>query len=308
MGVTGNWAFIVNPVAGNGFASDYVPTVKQKIKDYSVNAELFFTSRPGHARELSSDLIAQGFDHIIVVGGDGTINEAAYGLMDNKDITFGVVAAGTGNDFIQILGFSDTFSDKDWDVLFEKKKILIDVGQCNGRYFLNGMGLGFDAQVASENYAEAGEVKSGSKSKYIWHILKNLVFFKEKTMYALEKDNRIEQKFFMNTISIGRRFAGGYYLTPNAIANDGLLDICLVGELSLGGRINLFMKVPTGSHTNHPKVKIYQTEKLILEFDHEVPHHLDGELYFAKKFEVSILPQKLNIIYNPSGTHYFNVQ
>ena len=305
---SGKWAFIVNPVAGNGFAREYVATVQEQIKRFAVEGDIVFTEHMGHARLLSAQLARDGYDPVIVVGGDGTVNEAAHGLLDFPGITMGVIPAGTGNDFIQILGFKERFSEADWPIFFETHKVLMDVGQCNEHIFLNGMGLGFDAQVAAENYSREGEVKSGSKSKYFWHIIKNLAFFEEKSFYLVDQDTRQQNRFFMNTISIGRRFAGGYFLTPTAIANDGFLDICMVAPLSLPGRLNLFLKVPKGRHVGHPKVHYYQTDKLILEFDEEVPHHLDGELRFAKSFQIGILPQKMNMIYNPYGPHYFNIQ
>jgi diacylglycerol kinase (ATP) len=307
MAVKGNWAFILNPVAGNGFAGDYINVVEDKIKNYKVQGEIFLTHAKGHARTLSGELAEKGYDHIVAVGGDGTINEVAFGLVDKQNVTFGAVAAGTGNDFIQVLGFTEYFSERDWEIFFEVNQIKMDIGQCNDNYFFNGMGLGFDAQVAAENYTPDNEAKSGSKSKYLWHIVKNLMFFDEKIMYLMENDQKSEITFFMNTIAIGRRFAGGYYLTPNALANDGLLDVCMVGDLNIGGRINLFMKVPKGAHIGHPKVTYYQTDKLIIEFDDEVPHHLDGELFFAKNFEIQILPQSMNTIYNPYGNHFFAI-
>ena len=108
----------------------------------------------------------------------------------------------------------------------------LDVGRCNGNLFFNGMGLGFDAQVAAENYEAPGQIKQGGgKSKYIWHILKTLLFFKEQKMMIEANGEKNESLSFLNTISIGRRFAGDFYLTPKAYADDGLLDICMVKKM-----------------------------------------------------------------------------
>ena len=146
------WAFIVNPTAGCGFAGKYVDTLKKMISRHRVDAEILFTERIGHASELAENADARGRNPIVAVGGDGTMNEIARPLVGRKDITLGIVPAGTGNDFVQILGFPNRFRDADWDVFFEGRSISMDAGFCNGRVFLNGMGLGFDAQVASENY------------------------------------------------------------------------------------------------------------------------------------------------------------
>jgi diacylglycerol kinase family enzyme len=181
----------------------------------------------------------------------------------------------------------------------------MDVGQCNDKIFLNGMGLGFDAQVAAENYTGPGEVKPGGKSKYIWHILKTLLFFKEKKMTVISGGNTHETDCFINTIANGRRFAGSFFLTPKAIANDGLLDVCSIKKLTLFQRLNILLRVPKGTHITDPKVNYYQTDKLSLEFPSEVPFHVDGELFFSKHFEVSALQGALRIIYNPEGNHFF---
>ena len=228
-------------------------------------------------------------------------------LLHEKNVTIGIVPAGTGNDFIQILGFPDRFEEEHWKVLFEKNTISMDVGLCNGLPFLNGMGLGFDAQVAAENYTEPGKVKKGGKYKYIYHILKTLLLYKEKRMTVLSAETKHETDCFINTVSIGRRFAGGFFLTPKAIANDGLLDVCMIEKLSLPERIMILPKVPKGTHLQNKKVNYYQTGKIEIEFSHEVPFHLDGELHFSKHFDISILPGAVNIIYNPSGNHFFRI-
>ena len=299
------WVFIINPVAGNGYAKSLRPKVEEMIHKYSINALVLYSEKPGHAAQLARYYARNGSKYIIGVGGDGTLNEIASVLIHEKNVAIGIVPAGTGNDFIQILGFPNRFEEKQWEVLFEKKTISIDVGLCNGLPFFNGMGLGFDAQVAAENYVKPGEVKKGGKYKYIYHILKTLLLYKEKRMTVLSAENKHETDCFINTISIGRRFAGGFFLTPKAIANDGLLDVCMIEKLSLLERFMLLPKVPGGTHLQNNKVNYYKTSKLEIGFSHEVPFHLDGELYFSKHFDVTILPGAIKIIYNSSGSHFF---
>ena len=301
------WVFIINPIAGNGYAKSLKHKIEEMLVKYSIDASIVFTEKVGHAAQLAKQFAANGSKYIIGVGGDGTFNEIASSLLHNKNVTIGIVPAGTGNDFIQILGFPNRFEEEHWKILFEKKTNSLDVGLCNGLAFLNGMGLGFDAQVAAENYVEPGKVKLGGKHKYIYHILKTLLFYNEKRMTVLSEGNGHESNCFINTISIGRRFAGGFFLTPKAIANDGLLDVCSIKELSLLQRLNILLKVPKGTHIHDKKVNYYQTSKIEIEFTHEVPFHLDGELHFAKHFDISILPGAVNVIYNPSGNHFFRV-
>ncbi len=299
------WAFIVNPIAGNGYALSVVPKIEEAIIAHDINGKIVFTERSGHATELSMELMKEGYNYIIAVGGDGTVNEVSQPLVNASDITVGVVPAGTGNDFIQVLGFSDRFEDSEWDILFKAEIKTMDTGSCNGRVFLNGMGLGFDAEVAAENYTEPGKVKKGGKHKYIWHIIKTLLFFNERNMSVTDGNNHSETDCFINTIAVGRRFAGGFFLTPGAIADDGLLDVCMIRKLGLLQRFRLLLKVPSGEHINDKRVNYYKTNKIEINFGEEVPFHVDGELGYAATFDVRSNPGSLRIIYNPDGNHYF---
>jgi YegS/Rv2252/BmrU family lipid kinase len=301
------WRFIVNPTAGGGFGKSLLPELEQQLARRSLDASICVTERHNHAIELSRNSMENGHTHIIAVGGDGTMNEVAGPLIGQKQLITGLIPAGTGNDFIQILGFPDRFADEHWDMFFRQSAIKMDVGQVNGLHFLNGMGLGFDAQVAAENYVEPGEVAvGGGKGKYIWHIIKTLLFYKEGRVTIHSRKQVQETDCFINTISIGRRFAGSFFLTPGAIANDGLLDVCMIKKLNLLQRFKILSMVPKGSHITDKKVDYYQAKTIRVDFEKKVPFHVDGELYFDTNFEVSLLPTALNIIYNPEGKHFFN--
>ncbi|MFC1670753.1 diacylglycerol/lipid kinase family protein [Spirochaetota bacterium] len=299
------WLFIVNPVAGNGYSMKLSKTIPAILKQYNTKGHLVYTESKGHATELAAKGIADGFKNIAAVGGDGTISEVTQAIIGHDGITLGAIAAGTGNDFIQILGFTDHFTEEDWKIFFQYNIIPMDVGKCNDKYFINGMGLGFDAQVASENYNDGEKVKGGSKYKYIWHIIKTLFLYREEEVNINGKDKNGTYKCLLNTIANGRRFAGDYYLTPRAIANDGLIDVCMIDESKLLGRIKILLKLPKGEHLDDEPVHYYQTDKLKLEFNEEVPYHIDGELFFASSYDISVLSGKMPIVYNPKGNHYF---
>ena len=306
MGNKEKWVFIVNPTAGGGYGKVIIPELEQQLSARVMDWEIIQTERHGHATELSEQYLERGFTHIIAVGGDGTMNEVSKPLINKPNITTGIIPAGTGNDFIQILGFPDRFAEEHWDTFFQQNINPMDAGLVNGMHFLNGMGLGFDAQVAAENYVEPGKVAGGNgKGKYIWHILKTLLFYRECRVVITSRGNHKETDCFINTISNGRRFAGSFLLTPEAIADDGLLDVCMIKKLNLLQRLKILSMVPKGTHTKDEKVDYYQTEKLNIEFGKKVPFHVDGELYFDTSFEVSLMPSALNIIYNPAGDHFF---
>jgi diacylglycerol kinase (ATP) len=299
------WIFIVNPIAGNSFAVTLVPEIEKKIKEYNIDGEILLTERKGHAEELSKMSADNGVKYIIAVGGDGTFNEVARSLINNREVIAGIIPAGSGNDYCQILGFPNRLTESDWEVLFNKNIITQDVGTVNGSIFLNGLGIGFDAEVAAQNYTEEGMVRKGGSDKYIWHIVKTLLFFREKKMIVISDGKRHETDCFMNTISIGRRFAGSFFVTPKAIANDGLLDICSIKKLNLFHRFRLLLKVPKGTHITDRRVNYFQSSSVDLEFPKEVPYHVDGELFFARTFKIRIIPDGLNVLYNPEGNHFF---
>ncbi len=301
------WGFIVNPIAGSGFAATCEATARQMMSRHGVAGEVALTRGKGHATELAASFADRGFAYVVAVGGDGTMSEAAQALVGRADVTFGGVAAGTGNDFIHILGFPDRFADAQWAALFSATTAAMDVGRCNGRYFINGMGLGVDAQIAYENYhmENGGEVRKGGKSKYTWHILKNILLYREKPVRFTMGGSTIEQKSFLNTIANGRRLAGGLHLTPRALANDGLLDICMTDPLSLPARFGMLSAVTKQAHLGRPRVHYTQTDRATFEYGDEVPAHLDGELIFARRFEIDVLPASLRVIIDPQGGHYF---
>ncbi|MCU0454876.1 MAG: diacylglycerol kinase family lipid kinase [Bacteroidales bacterium] len=302
------WIFIVNPIAGNGFARTLVPEIEKQIARHGIDGQIVFTERIGHATELSKSFLEKGYKYFISVSGDGTLNEMARPLVNNKDVVVGIIPAGTGNDFIQILGFPGRFGEKEWEIFFRKNTRKMDAGTVNDMIFLNGMGLGFDAEVAAENYTETGEVKKGGAYKYILQIIKVLLFFREKKMKLLSEGDQHETDCFINTISIGRRFAGSFFLTPEALADDALLDVCSIRKLNLYNRFRLLLKVPKGEHIRDKMVHYFKTPALEIEFAEKVPFHVDGELNFAKSFSVKVIPGALNIIYNPDGNHFFKRQ
>jgi diacylglycerol kinase (ATP) len=304
---TDGWVFIVNPIAGNGFGASCEATARAMMKAHGITGEVVLTRAKGHATELAARHARDGFRTIVGVGGDGTLGEVAQALVSHPEVAFGAVAAGTGNDFIHMLGFPDRFTEQDWTALFQGDTAPMDIGRCNGKFFINGMGLGFDAQVAYENYhmENGGEVRGGSKSKYTWHIVKNLVLYRERTMRVTIDGRTEERRSFLNTISNGRRIAGGLMLTPRALADDGMLDYCSTDVLSLPHRLRGLVAVSRHTHLSDPLFRYVQTARIDVEFDEEVPAHLDGELIFATRFAIDILPGAVHAIIKKAGGHYF---
>jgi len=298
------WVFIINPVAGNGFGLSQADKIKEMIDKYDLDADVVYTERRGHASELSKEYAQNGYKYIIAVGGDGTFNEVAAPLVFNKDVITGQISGGTANGTNEIAGFPDRFHEKDWESFFKANVISMDVGLCNEKiFFFTGVQFGLAVQVA-QKFNESRE--AGKKQNYLWLVLKTILFFKEKRMIVISEGKRTETDCFINTVSNGARtYAKSFLLTPTAIANDGLLDICSIMKLSLPQRIRILLSVPKGTHLKDKKVQYYQTPKLSLEFPVNVPFHADGEIFYAQHFELSVIHDGLNLIYNPEGDHHF---
>jgi diacylglycerol kinase (ATP) len=184
---------------------------------------------------------------------------------------------------------------------------MMDAGRCNGRYFINGMGLGFDAHVAAENYRvdANGQAVRGKGSNYMWMIIKALLTYREKPMRVTLQGKMEARRGFLNTIANGRRLAGGMYLTPRALADDGLLDVCMCDPLSLPMRFKELLSVMRRTHLADPVMQYLQTDRIGYEFDSEVPAHADGELFFSRRFDIDVAAGSLRTIFNPAGDHYF---
>jgi diacylglycerol kinase (ATP) len=303
------WVFIVNPVAGGGYAGSCVGTLRQAMQRHGVDGEIVLTKARGHATELAAGHAARGVPRIVGVGGDGTFGEIAQGLAGRPGVLFGAVAAGTGNDFVHALGFPGRFAEPQWAALFAATAAGMDVGRCNGRCFVNGMGLGFDAQVALENYRSTdGGVKPGSRSKYTWHIVKNLFGYRERPMRVTLDGRTVEQRSFLNTIANGRRLAGGIPITPRALVDDGLLDVCMTDPLNLLERFRELGSFTKGAHLGDPVVHYRQVDRACFEFDGEAPAHLDGEVISGRRFDIEVLPRGLRAIYDPAGAHCFGLR
>lgn len=300
------WAFIVNPVAGSGYAAAYEATVRKDADRFGLGSDFHRTEYPGHARTLAAELSARGAEVVAVVGGDGTISEAAQGLGGTPTV-LAPIGAGTGNDFESITGFSERFREDDWDALMQGHVARMDLGVCNGRRFINGMGFGFDAAVAAENYSPDGAVKPGGKGKYMGHILKHLLLYREGlARYEPSGGGLHYSDFgFLNTIAVGRRMAGGFMLTPHAVADDGFLDFCRIERLRLHERLRYLLAVMKVRHTGLAKTHMERLEGMVVEFERESPYHVDGELLFAKRLEIGIEKAALAISFNPAGTTAF---
>lgn len=285
-------ALIVNPASGRGKALSLLPRVVAWCEKHKVEFKLLATSGPGDATRLARTARFDGCERIVVLGGDGTINETGQAIF-NTNVTLGVLPGGSGNDFIKMISRSGKLDDHLKTAFFGKPH-KIDVGLANGRPFLNATGIGFDAQVA----AEAARIKwLSGKWVYLLAVLKVLKNFSS-YQFDVEIDQmKSNQKATLICVGNGKSTGGGFFLTPQAKFDDELLDICIIEEIP---KIKIFSYLPralNGTHVRLPGVRIYRSRKIVIRSSEKFPVHIDGEIISEPldKMEITLDRRKLNV-------------
>jgi len=241
-------AYIINPEAGKGKGYKTYQKIKSFISTNSIPSTVFQTNAPRHAIEIAKKS-SEEFDRIIIVSGDGTLNEVINGLDLEKNILCGLLPAGSGNDFARSMTLSkDIF--KLLNVYYSENPPIIrsNVGNVEiqsdnnknilSTRFINSLGIGFDAYVAYIN--QNSKILSGTAS-YIVAIIKALVDFKSvKFIASIDKYNISSESLFI-AIGNGKTIGGGLYLTPDALIDDNLLDLSTVDKMS---RLKLLRLLP----------------------------------------------------------------
>lgn len=290
---------ICNPIAGRGRAAQLLPQIRNKLHSLGIGSDAVFTQNPGDGIRLASEARQAGFSLVIAIGGDGTINEVANGLLlaahDQVAGPLGIIPVGTGNDFFKMLS-----EQGDWQSACERiaqeKYRRIDVARVNDRYFINNVGIGFDAQVG----IDAQKIRwLRGQAVYLAALAYNMLYTYRTPRVQLHLDGRLfDQPITLCTIGNGRCSGGSFWLTPHAQIDDGLLDVCLVDGLSKARMLGLVPRVMAGTHIHDRAVKVIHAQQVTITSDDPLPVHADGEILYtaAHKLEIQLLPAKLDVI------------
>jgi len=270
-------ALLYNSHAGKGKAHRLAILLEQKLQEINCPFELFRDAWPV---ELTA------YSDIWIVGGDGTLNYFINKYHDCKLPLF-IFMGGTGNDFAWKLYGNKNFQDCFQIALnaFPKK---IDAGICNERYFLNGVGIGFDGEIVKS--IRRDKILFSGHLAYYAAVIRKIFFFKEKELEVNTNQVCWKERSFMLTIANGSRYGGGFLVAPQSMVDDGLLDVVLIPRISILQRLNLLLGASKGKHlkiariTKSGYVSVRANEKLYA--------HYDGEPIGAKTFEISIVPSK----------------
>lgn len=298
--------FIINPKSGKERFNQRIRRLKALLERDSFAYEFQITTKPGHATALAEKATASGlFDRIVAVGGDGTINEVANGMirvcMQDKDRpgnypALGIIPAGLGNDTARGLGIPRGLKDA-YTVLIQGSTRYIDAGEVNGRFFINGVGVGYDGAVMSEMY----EIRRKGKILSGWIYFKCLLRqFRQFTPLPLrlEIDNNSlpPRRYLMVLTANGTAVGGIFNLTPKASLDDGLLDILLVEAIPKHTFLLNIHRAIMGKHLSLRQVSYYMSKKVTIKSDNPVPCHIDGESYYNNQFSIRLLPKALKIV------------
>lgn len=222
------YAFVVNPIAGTGFALEAMERIEQKLQAENRAYRVFQTEAPGHGTVIAADLARDPqVTAVISVGGDGTAEEVAAGLKHTQK-PMGIIPAGTGNDFIKSAGIpSDPLQAL--DRIFSGQAKATDTGMVNDRFFLNVCGTGFDVTVL--DYAEEEKKKHRGLTPYFLGLLK-AIFHYQSVSLSIEADGQCETgTYLIASIANGKYIGGGIPICPDADIQDGKLDLVLIRHI-----------------------------------------------------------------------------
>lgn len=284
---------IVNPSSGRELAVEHAEPLADLLTSHFGTIDLFETTGDGDAVDAARSAVDRGCDTIFVAGGDGTLNEAVNGVWQARGldrVRFGIVPLGTGNDFATALGIPTAIEDA-VRVLAERRELRADLGLVNRRVFLNTSGGGYIAEVS---VAVTPQLKTiAGRLAYLIGGAQALLEYEpvRATVRAQPGDLRIGLGLYTFAVCNSRLIGGGRLIAPEAIIDDGLLDVCLIEAMSAVEFVGLARKVADGEHVNDPRVRYLQASSVTIELDRETAVNTDGEVMTATRAEYSVLPR-----------------
>lgn len=299
---------IVNPIAGRGRGEKSIPQIETSLRESGLDFTLARTERVWHAAELAEAAVRNGYDIVVCASGDGTANECINGIMNAKkagcnSAAFGALSVGTGNDFAFGAGMPGDL-ESGLKAIKQNKRRKIDIGFVKGgdypqgRYFGNGIGVGFDAAVGSE----AVKLRwARGLPAYLIGALRTVFLYYDPPQVEITLDDkeRIIQPSLMISIMNGKRMGGGFKMTPESKPDDGCFDLCIAEGVSKGRVFTLIPHFLRGTQMTQPEVKMRRAKKVsIRSLDKPFPAHADGEFVCLEGVELTleILPRELEVI------------
>ncbi len=297
---------ILNPNSGNRrggrLKNEIIQLLNQKKIDYNYNETRF----PAHAELIAQKFASNNYNKIIVVGGDGTVNEVVNGIfldtaINTKNIYLGMIPVGTGNDWAKSLNIPTNIEDA-IDVIIKGKTIKQDVGRIDfladkyikKKYFVNIVGIGFDAEVSNKANIDKELGKNG-KFTYLKSLLKSFISYKYVNSKIAIQHDEFQTLLFSLAVGKGKFNGGGMMQLPNAIIDDGYLDVTIIKDLSKFNLILNLSKIYKGTHIKHPKIETLKTKYISIYSEKRLKVEFDGEVYGHTPVAITLIPKSINI-------------
>jgi diacylglycerol kinase (ATP) len=301
---------IYNPTAGKGAAAERIPETEALLQARGIDYDIRVTQGVWHAAELARDAGGAGYGVVVAAGGDGTVNEVVNGLMLASERgeelpSLGVLSIGRGNDFSYGADIPGDLASC-VAVLAEGKLRSMDVGRVTGgdypqgRYFANGIGVGFDTIVG----LEAAKLKKvHGFMAYVIGALKTFVMYPAAPDIRFEYDGGvIEQGSHEISIMNGKRMGGTFFMAPNSLNHDGLFDFFVAERLNRRDMIALMIRLTKGTQEGHPKIKTGRSSRISIAAPKGgLVIHADGETICTdgRSVLVECLPSRISIACQP---------
>ncbi|NLB61213.1 MAG: diacylglycerol kinase family lipid kinase [Clostridiales bacterium] len=290
--------FIVNPTAGAGKAKKSVKLIEERMKREDIEYKIIFTNAPKEATTIAQNSIDE-YRIIVAVGGDGTVNEVAKGIINKGRGVLGVLPCGTGNDYSKALGIPQKVEEA-LDVILMGNTKVVDVGKINGYNIFNIASVGFDTEVAMRTNRIKKTIKN--KFSYLFGTLVTLFSYKKRKFDIVIDDVRYTRNLVLLAMGKGKCYGGGLQILPMAELTDGQLHVCLVRNISNLGILFLFPSIFKGKHIRFKKyVEIFSAKKIVVENSEEINLNIDGEIFQTKEnITIEIEKAILEVISNPT--------
>src|SRR5829696_7781319 len=297
---------VLNPWAGRGTAGQRQPELDAAFKQAGAEYAIVTTHARGGAIELAWQGVERGYERIVAVGGDGTINEVVNGIKGaeaslGRRAQLGVIPLGTGSDFVKAL---DGVEANDIHLGVQRAvgehMRAIDLGRVRvgdgaPRFFINALGVGLDAQVAAESLKLT---KLKGMAVYLVAIIRALANYKAHPMTVEYDGSRIHRRLLFASSANGRCQGGGFWLTPDALIDDGLLDLCMIDNMRLDQIIRYIPRLMEGTHVGLKQVTMARTRNISITCAAPMPVATDGEVIAtdARSITVETLPGALDML------------
>ncbi len=299
------YEIIFNPGSRSHNGLSVCNIITNQLANNHIEYTIYKTKKQGHAKDIAHRITSDNKPHtILVIGGDGTLNEVINGLCDPTLVTLGLIPSGSGNDFARSCGIP-TEPLEALNVILEcSKTVAINYGEAympdNYRRFLISCGCGFDSEVCRD--AQISPLKSILNKLHMGKLIYTLVALKKlifKTTFAakfiIDGNTRLKlDKLFFLTAMNSRFEGGGYMFAPDASPSDDKLDFLTVNNLTRRQIIPLLPKAKKGKHKGYPGIDITPVSKVDMKFSKSVFLHTDGEVLGSFK-RVQIICAKKHI-------------